>query len=92
MNFSLENELYKFIAHKDAIISITLDPQDLSNNFFATSSEDQTLRIWDLRLSSSVKLFAFNKEKFKENADIGNVVYNGNGDIVVSRGKQVVFL
>ena len=44
---------HQHAAHQKSIISVS----PLDSNLFYTSSEDATLRLWDLRLHSSVKLF-----------------------------------
>lgn len=81
------NIILSFIsAHKDSIISIALNSKDESHNIIATSSDDNSVRIWDLRMNSSVKYFSLAKEK---EGDVGNVIFNENNEILVSKGKKV---
>lgn len=52
----------------------------------ATSSEDQTVRLWDLRVKSSVKLFR--DEQMKEQ-DMANLVFTPTNKLLVAASKTV---
>jgi len=78
--------IYFLVAHKDSIISIALNQKVESHNILATSSDDNSVRLWDLRMSSSVKYFSLASVR---EGDVGNVVFNEYDDILVSKGKNV---
>lgn len=68
-------------AHKDTIISIAVKEDEPSNNIIATSSEDKTIRLWDLRINSSIKLYT--DEKLK-NLEIANLLFSAKDKILVA--------
>ena len=57
-----------------------------SHNIIATSSDDNSVRLWDLRIKSSVKYFSL---EYVKEGDVGNVVFNDNDDVLVCKGKNV---
>lgn len=79
-------------AHSLPIVSIS----PLDDNLFFTSSEDNTMRLWDLRIHSSVKLFRSNVLKGLTNCDNDrkNLLFVGSGEFVYSfdTRKEGVFV
>lgn len=69
-------------AHSGPIISIS--PYD--DHLFFTSSEDHTIRLWDLRLHSSVKLFKNEMLRNLTNCDSDRKtnLFVGSGEFVYS--------
>jgi len=64
-------------AHKDAIVSI--DVCEPNNDIIATCSEDKTIRLWDLRLNSSIKQF---KDPIFEENQPSNAKFSPDGSLL----------
>ncbi|KAL4456895.1 hypothetical protein ABPG74_014533 [Tetrahymena malaccensis] len=73
-------------AHSKPIISIDVNK---SNPFQAlTSSDDKTLRLWDLKSKISVKMFTSNEQKKAE--QIANCIFGPEFQIYVAASKNVI--
>jgi len=52
----------------------------------ATSSDDKSVRIWDLRQNSSVKMF---RNNLLSQMNIGNVVFSNNNNLFLAASNNV---
>ena len=85
LTLNQNNLLITLIAHTDAIISI--DVLDSNNDIILTSSDDKTIRLWDLRKNSSIKRYIDPEFKDKEMANIrfskdGNKIFQACGNSI----------
>lgn len=79
--------LYKFSSkgHSESVTCVAINHFDESNNIIASLSDDQSARLWDLRMNSSAKYFDLKKI----DGDVGNILFNSENNILVSKGKNV---
>ncbi len=67
---------------------ISIDVLESNNNILATASEDHTIRLWDLRLNSSIKRLTC--EQFKER-DISNAKFSPDGKSIYAGAGNMIF-